>query len=406
MNIDLKKINWKQPKYVLPAILFPLLLGLGWLVIDLFNTGKAEGPSNLETTEYLNPALPSAQLKDDGIGGKYDNMARSWGKIQDYSAVETIEQNEADQTEFFNSRYTEEDLAMLEAAADEQTRLEMERLRAMQSQLERSAQAGEEMMYGDDDDEYSDNGYMDDAYRRQQQTIDELRNEIAQLLANSYRDTYDRFNSYQVEETDDDNSDEDNGVDALDDETEASRVVKKFVPSSGYFNTIVENDPEPNLIKAIIDEDIKAVEGSRVRLRLLDDVEIDGTVVEKGSYIYATMSGFGQQRVKGSIQSMLINDELIKVNLSIFDTDGLEGLYIPNSSFRETAKDIASGAMSNSMSINNGTTDNSFTQWGIQSLQNATTKTFDAISKAIRKNKAKLKYGTFVYLVNARQTNK
>lgn len=401
MNIDLKKINWKQPKYVLPAILFPLLLGLGWLVIDLFNTGKAEGPSNLETTEYLNPALPSAQLKDDGIGGKYDNMARSWGKIQDYSAVETIEQNEDDQTEFFNSRYTEEDLAMLEAAADEQTRLEMERLRAMQNRLERSAQAGEDMMYDEYDDEYSGNGYMDEAYRRQQQTIDELRNEIAQLRANSYRDTYDRFNSYQVEEPEDDN-DEDNGVDALDDETEASRVVKKFVPSSGYFNTIVENDPEPNLIKAIIDEDIKAVEGSRVRLRLLDDVEIDGTVVEKGSYIYATMSGFGQQRVKGSIQSMLINDELIKVNLSIYDTDGLEGLYIPNSSFRETAKDIASGAMSNSMSINNGTTDNSLTQWGIQSLQNATTKTFDAISKAIRKNKAKLKYGTFVYLVNSR----
>ena len=47
------------------------------------------------------------------------------------------------------------------------------------------------------------------------------------------------------------------------------------------------------LIKAIIDENIKAVDGSRVRLRLIDDVEINEVVVPKGSYLYATMSGFG-----------------------------------------------------------------------------------------------------------------
>lgn len=58
----------------------------------------------------------------------------------------------------------------------------------------------------------------------------------------------------------------------------------------------------PNLIKAIIDENVKAVDGSRVRLRLLDDIEIGETVVRKGSYLYATMSGFGSQRVKGNVK--------------------------------------------------------------------------------------------------------
>ena len=49
----------------------------------------------------------------------------------------------------------------------------------------------------------------------------------------------------------------------------------------------VDADVTPVTLVDGIDEDIKAVEGSRVRLRLLDDVEIDGKVVTKGSYLYA-----------------------------------------------------------------------------------------------------------------------
>ena len=129
-------------------------------------------------------------------------------------------------------------------------------------------------------------------------------------------------------------------------------------------------------------------------------------MVRKGSYIYAIMSGFGSQRVKGTIKSILVDDELIKVNLSLYDTDGLEGLYVPQSSFRETTQDVASSALGSSMSMNNGSTGNSFSQWGMQAVQQAYSKTSNAISKAIRKNKAKLKYGTFVYLVNGNNKDK
>ena len=115
------------------------------------------------------------------------------------------------------------------------------------------------------------------------------------------------------------------------------------------------------------------------------------------------MSGFGSQRVKGSIKSLLVEDELVKVNLSLYDTDGLEGLYVPSSSFRETTQDVASNALGSTMSINNGSTGNTFAQWGMQAIQNAYQRTSNALSKAVRKNKAKLKYGTFVYLVNGRE---
>lgn len=190
-------------------------------------------------------------------------------------------------------------------------------------------------------------------------------------------------------------------VNELSDDDDALTVVKAKRPSSSYFNTLAENELEPSLIKAIIDEDIKAVDGSRIRLRLLDDIEINDVFLPKGSYLYATMSGFGQQRVKGSVKSLMVADELVKVNLTIYDTDGLEGLYVPSSSFRETAKDVAGGALDNSMTLNSNTSGQSnIAQWGWNAIQNAYQKTSSAISKAIRKNKVSLKYGTFVYLVN------
>ena len=64
----LKKINWKQPKYMIPLIIYFPLLFVGYFVIDLFHTEKAEIPDGLTTTEYLNPDLPDAKMKGDGIG--------------------------------------------------------------------------------------------------------------------------------------------------------------------------------------------------------------------------------------------------------------------------------------------------------------------------------------------------
>ena len=100
---------------------------------------------------------------------------------------------------------------------------------------------------------------------------------------------------------------------------------------------------------------------------------------------------------------MLVDDELIKVSLSIYDTDGLEGLYVPGSQFRETTKDVASSAMQGNMSMDRTDRNNSFSQWGMQAVTNAYQKTSNAISKAIKKNRVKLKYGTFVYLVNGKE---
>ena len=401
----LKKINWKQPKYMLPLIIYFPLLFVGYFVIDLFHTEKAEIPDNsLTTTEYLNPVLPDAKMKGDGIGNKYESMVKSYGKIDDLTAMENIDRNNEEEKESYDSKYSDEERQLLESQ-------EAAKLAEIERQLQASAQKGQEIGQGNG---MSEADRLARSQQREQEAMEELNRALAQARLQGQQamtpptdSNVDNTpaNSQPSDKVEGKISVNERAVKGVSDDDEAQEVVKKVKVTSDYFNTLTENDPEPNLIKAIIDENVKAVDGSRVRLRLLDDIEINDIVVPKGTYIYALMSGFGSQRVKGNIKSILINDNIIKVNLSIYDTDGLEGLYVPSSNFRETTKDVASGAMNNSSALTSSSTTagNSLIQWGNQAITNAVQKTSNAISKSIKKNSAKLKYGTFVYLVNGKE---
>ena len=397
---QLKKINFKQPKYMLPAILYFPILFTGYFVIDMFYTEKAEiEDPTMQSTEYLNPNLPQAKVKDE-LDGKYESMLKSYGKIDDFSAIENIDSEEEEQLEEYESQYTETDLESLDSTAlAAQLRAE-----EMQRQLQLSAERGNSMQDGEMPLALSETERLIQELQREKEMREGLERALAQAreVGQNATETASQAGEVTVNGTITYNE---NAINTPSDNDETQEVVKRTRQTSDFFNTLSENEPQSNLIKAIIDEDIKAVDGSRVRLRLLDDIEIGSVVMPKGSYIYAIMSGFGSQRVKGSVKSLLYKDELIKVSLSIYDTDGLEGLYVPSSSFRETSKEVASSAMSGNISMNQGSYDNSLAQWGMQAIQNAYQRTTNAISKSIKKNSAKLKYGTFVYLVNGKEKN-
>ena len=359
-----EKINFKQPKYMLPAILYIPLLAASYFIFDLFNTGKAEIPDkSLQTTEFLNPDLPDATIKGgDGIGSKYENMAKSWGKIADYTAVDNIEREEPDDDkEKYESQYSQDEVALLG---------ELEQQKALAAE---AAEAG----------------------TREQEALKELERALAEARLKAQEQVAPIMEDSLEEQTDtpvavSGTIEEDSrAVSAPSDTEKPGEMIKKGQSTFRLFqHHWPTTNTSRNLIKAIIDENVKAVEGSRVRLRLLDDVEINETVVKSGSYLYAIMSGFSSQRVKGTISSVLVNDEIIKVSLSLYDTDGLEGLYVPSSSFRETAKDVASGAFNSNMSMNTGGNGNSLTQWGMQAIQDAYQKTSNAISKNIKKTRS------------------
>lgn len=232
----LEKINFRQTKYMLPAILYLPLLGGTYFIFDLFHTETAEIPDKaLQTTEFLNPELPEAQIKDDGIGSKYENMAKAWGKIQDYSAVDNIDRDDpADNKEEYESQYTQDDIALL----DEQ-----------QQEKALAAQAA-------------------DAKRREQEALAELEKALAEARLKGQSaatppaeaDTAAMAPPPEaaVEGTIDEES---RSVRAPAEGNRASEVVKKVKTASDYFNTLAKDAREPKLIQAIIDEDVKAVDG-------------------------------------------------------------------------------------------------------------------------------------------------
>ena len=184
-------------------------------------------------------------------------------------------------------------------------------------------------------------------------------------------------------------------------------VMKSKDTNAEKFHTVSgdEEAVEAKLIRAMIDQTTKAREGTRLRFKLLDDVTVSGTKLKKGTYLYGTVTGFGQQRVRATITSILIGDKFINVKLSVFDNDGMEGFYVPESAFRDFVKDAGSSTVQQNISFDseNGETGISGETIALQALQNMYNSASSAISSNIRKNKAKIKYNTIVYLINSEE---
>lgn len=102
---------------------------------------------------------------------------------------------------------------------------------------------------------------------------------------------------------------------------------------------------ENSFIKAVIDENNKGYLGSRIRLRLLEDIFVGNKRLDKGSILYGQISGFSMQRVNLTIVSAFIKGEIYPVNLSIYDVDGMKGLYVPESIFRDMIREMGSNSV-------------------------------------------------------------
>lgn len=171
--------------------------------------------------------------------------------------------------------------------------------------------------------------------------------------------------------------------------------VVKDAQYSSVFNTLMPGKPE-SFITAVIDENITGYAGSRIRLRLLEDIRAGQTLVKKGSYLYALISGFGDQRVTLTVQSILQEGKILPVKLDIYDADGLPGLYVPESAFREFTKDLGGNSMQG-VNLQGSGAGNQFLMSGIDKVFQSTSA---AIASLIRKNKAKVKYNSYIYLID------
>lgn len=172
--------------------------------------------------------------------------------------------------------------------------------------------------------------------------------------------------------------------------------VVKAEKTSALFNTILVKE-DKTFIKAIIDENVTGYAGSRIRVRLLEDIKAGSNLIPKGTYIYAEINGFTEQRVNLGISSILAADKILPVKLQVYDLDGLPGLYVPASAFREFSKDLGTNT------VQGVSVDNTSTSFAMSMMDKVFQSTSGAVASLIRKNKAKIKYGTFVYLIDPQE---
>jgi conjugative transposon TraM protein len=106
---------------------------------------------------------------------------------------------------------------------------------------------------------------------------------------------------------------------------------------------------EGNTIQAVIHEDQTLVSGAVVKLRLLDGIYVKGKMIPKGSFVYGTCA-LNNERLDIKIASIRYLNNILPVALTVYDLDGLEGLYVPGSISRDAAKNGMSNAV-NSMQL-------------------------------------------------------
>ncbi len=406
MNLQkLKKLNFRQPKYALPLVVLVPLLALIYFAIETFS-GKSEMAQNGVVTDSINMSLPDART--EGFDGKMAAMTRRYGDSDAFTAVDALG-DEIESKDSLANGYNENEMGEID-------KIKAARLKELEAQREiQRSHAGNMRNLNSNSYGYGSGGY---GLRSQQSELNDYARELEEIQNRSLE----RQRKYQEEQDRKDREAEaeerrqrQEMIDALTGNTkkqqqpeEKAEIVEKVKDAnSEKFNTVSneENVDEP-LIKAMIDKTTKAREGTRLRFKLLDDVTVKGLKLKKGSYLYGIVTGFGQQRVKANITSILVGNKFIKVNLAVYDNDGMEGFYVPESTFREMVKDASANVANQQINFDaNSGYGISAEVLALQALQNTYQSASSAVSTNIRKNKAKIKYNTIVYLINTETTN-
>lgn len=114
--------------------------------------------------------------------------------------------------------------------------------------------------------------------------------------------------------------------------------VKKQNDSNGFFGLEDEStSKEANAIEAVVHENQTLVNGAVIKLRLLSDISIDGNVIPKDNFVFGIVS-LNDERLLVEVSSIRVDHSLFPIKLTVYDMDGLPGIYIPGAITRDVAK--------------------------------------------------------------------
>lgn len=398
------KFDVRDKKIVIPIIIF---VGVIAFIILFYNpTEEAVVVDDNENTIKTNVGDVSSQVAERDVEDKltsYDNLVRE--NRDKYTAIQELDEDK--QLAFSDDDvYTDEEKEEIRRLEENKQRRKME-LKTGDTPTYKSTRGYKNINNNlKDDTEDDDLAELISNMKAANENMNKQTNTEEEKPLNQYeemRKQYLFLDSLQKANDPDIQSrklaeERDQRILEAIERNKLSRLTVGKLSYNENFNSF-KRKKEGEFIKAVIDEDITGYAGSRIRIRLLEDIYIGNQLMRKNNYLYALITGFNEQRVRLNIVSVMYENEILPIKLSVYDVDGMEGLYVPSSQFREFTKELGDASVQG-MSTNNIGTGEDQQQFFTSMMSRVFQSTSSAISKIIRQNKAKLKYNSFVYLVD------
>lgn len=157
-------------------------------------------------------------------------------------------------------------------------------------------------------------------------------------------------------------------------------------------------DHPQNALEAAVHETQTIVNGSVVKLRLTADITLQETTIPKNTFVYGIAALKGE-RLEIKIENLQHHGSIFPVQLSVFDMDGIEGIYIPGAISRDVAKASADRSIQ-TLGLT-GVTDS----WGAQAAGMGIEAAKSLMSKKVKLIKVAVKAGYKVLLYDEKQKN-
>jgi conjugative transposon TraM protein len=403
--MEIKKLNFKQPKYIIPLIVLPFVMFFGYQGNQMLSKDDKKEIKKDELSTSLGETQDSILSKNEAYDQFFekkddrtmlDGLDKENDSMNIYSDnLDTKQKRYIDSLNYVRKQQEKRDNEMRKSyynpTAPKYSNDDKDYKRSTDI-IRMLNDGGSGKTSQDNIDKKYDSRTTDNYYKKDNSENDPVKNLKKQMLMmDSLEKSRDpKFQAqYKAEQTLKKNKEK------MEKFLNSSLTVKK-AGISNEFNTISVKK-EPNYVKAVIDEDIKGYLGSRIRFRLLEDVQAGRYVIPKGTILYGQISGFTLQRVNLNVVSVLVDGNILPINLSVFDIDGMQGLYVPASAFREMMRELGTNSVQ-------GTTLESGSESFFTSMaSNLFSSASQTISNIIRKNKAKLKYNTYIYLINEKE---
>ena len=153
----------------------------------------------------------------------------------------------------------------------------------------------------------------------------------------------------------DDRRDGDNGRDGDDERSQSAMLSLNDISygNGGIITSLDDDFDDPSVrysssakvpFRCMFVRDQKVVDGQRVTVRLLEDYSVDGVFVPANTHLAAVCKV--SDRLELSVRSVEMNGRILPLRLVAYDTDGMAGIYCPETSASRNSRRASSDAIS------------------------------------------------------------